>query len=142
MAKSDNMQETLIPELSDIATRVADATEGTNDAARLLRQKLEAIRHISSIIRSVAGQSKLLALNAAIEAARTGNEGRGFGVVATEMRALADQAEKGAREIDTCIEEALAAAAQNDDAVMALSSAVERGLIVVGQLVASAPENL
>lgn len=142
MAESDDMHGTLIPELSEIATRVADATEGTNDAARLLRQKLEAIRHFSGIIRSVAGQTKLLALNAAIEAARAGNEGRGFGVVATEMRALATQAEKGANEIDTCIDEALDAASQNDDAVTALSNAVEKGLIIVGQLVASAPENL
>lgn len=141
MADLENLSGILIPELNEIAMLVANATEGTTDAARLMRQKLDAIRSISSIIRSVAAQSKLLALNAAIEAARAGNEGRGFGVVASEMRALATEAEKGANEIDTCIDEALDAAAQNDDAVIALSNAVEKGLLVVGQLVAATPED-
>lgn len=137
MSELENVSGTLIPELDEIATRVADATEGTSDAARLMRQKLDAIRSISAIIRSVAAQSKLLALNAAIEAARAGNEGRGFGVVASEMRALATQAEKGAHEIDACIDEALAAATQSDDAIAALGNAVEQGLVVVGQLIAA-----
>ena len=125
----------LIPALDKVASDVADATQRTNDAARALRQKLEAIGQLSGIIRSVAGQSKLLALNASIEAARAGNEGRGFGVVAAEMKSLAAQAEQGATEIDACVAEAFTAAAGNDDAVTALSAAVERGVLIVGQIV-------
>lgn len=124
-----------MPALGAVATRVADATERTNDAARLLRQKLDAIAHLTGIIRTVANQTKLLALNASIEAARAGNEGRGFGVVAIEMKSLAGQAAQGAGEIDACLADAFAAATGNDDAVAALSAAVEEGLGIVGQIV-------
>ncbi|KEQ51692.1 methyl-accepting chemotaxis protein [Sphingobium chlorophenolicum] len=127
----------LIPQLDAVATQVADATERTNDAARLLHVKLDAIGQLTGMIRAVANQTKLLALNASIEAARSGDDGRGFGVVASEMRALALQAEQGANDIDARPAEALEAAAGNDDAVTALSAAVAQGLNVVGQLVAA-----
>lgn len=138
MENEPSTENALVPALQTVATRVALATERTNDAARVLHLKLDAIRQLTGIIRTVANQTKLLALNATIEAARAGNEGRGFGIVATEMKSLAGQAEHCAEKIDSCLAEALAAATDNDAAVATLSAAVEDGLRVVGKITADA----
>lgn len=126
----------LVPVLAEVADRVATATQRTNDAARRLQERLELIGRISAVMRSVARQSKMLALNASIEAARASTDGKGFGIVAAEMKMLAHQAEQGASEIEACLAGALHAAAENDDAVTALSEAVAQGVGIVSDMVA------
>jgi methyl-accepting chemotaxis protein len=76
----------------------ASAEEG----GRAVGETVEAMRSIAeriSIIEEIAYQTNLLALNAAIEAARAGDHGKGFAVVATEVRKLAERAQKAAKEI-------------------------------------------
>ncbi len=68
---------------------VLESTDATVPAIQSLSEKTRGIRDFTDVVAGIATQSKLLALNAAIEAARAGNHGRGFGVVADEVGKLA-----------------------------------------------------
>ncbi len=86
-------------------TELAQEMERTAEVIRGLETKSVSIGSILDVIRGIAVQTNLLALNAAIEAARAGEQGRGFAVVADEVRTLASRTQQATGEIHGMIEE-------------------------------------
>lgn len=100
-----------------LADRGIQAVERTQEGMSVLTDKVEAIAlqilrlseqtnqisNITSLVSDLAGQTNMLALNAAVEAVRAGENGKGFSVIATEIRKLADQSKTSAQKISTLV---------------------------------------
>ena len=109
--------EQAVSGMSSMVVEINDSTQSVADLANQVRE----IGKVIDVIRGIADQTNLLALNAAIEAARAGEQGRGFAVVADEVRALAHRTQTSTVDIEKMIGEVQAGA---DDAVAAMNKSL------------------
>ena len=100
----------------------------TADTIGQLEQQCSQIGGVISVIRGIAEQTNLLALNAAIEAARAGEQGRGFAVVADEVRSLANRTQGATVEIQQMIEQLQSGARASVTAMSAASHEAQEGV--------------
>ncbi|KGK91511.1 chemotaxis protein [Desulfosporosinus sp. HMP52] len=92
-----------IQAISDTILRLAGMTSEMQGKMSELDKSSARIASVTDVIKEIASQTNLLALNAAIEAARAGDSGRGFGVVAEEVKKLANHSEQSVKEISALI---------------------------------------
>lgn len=97
--KANGLVDTTISNINTLANEVTNAT----DVIQKVESKSQEIGTILEVIRGIADQTNLLALNAAIEAARAGEQGRGFAVVADEVRQLAQKTQESTQHIEEMI---------------------------------------
>ncbi|WP_318841631.1 methyl-accepting chemotaxis protein [Aeromonas dhakensis] len=104
----------------DLASEISETVLTTNQVIQRLSDQAKEISSMVNIIRSVAEQTNLLALNAAIEAARAGEAGRGFAVVADEVRSLASRTSSATDEISSVVARNLEVTSQVMQAINAI----------------------
>jgi methyl-accepting chemotaxis protein len=115
--------QSVVNETISTITTLSDEMNNTRSVILDLESNSENIRTVLDVIRSIADQTNLLALNAAIEAARAGEHGRGFAVVADEVRTLSKRTQESTEEIHLIIENLLNG---SQNAVKIIESNVER----------------
>ncbi len=120
--------ESTIQSISMLAEEVGSAA----NVIKKLHEDSDRIGNVLDVIKSIAEQTNLLALNAAIEAARAGEQGRGFAVVADEVRTLAQRVQESTREIEGMIESVQAG---TQKAMKAMTQGKERAEQCVEQAV-------
>ncbi|PLX38205.1 MAG: methyl-accepting chemotaxis protein [Hyphomicrobiales bacterium] len=138
LANSSGAIQSKVGESADIARRAVDHVHSADRIIRGLDEATGRIGEVLEIINAIAEQTNLLALNATIEAARAGEAGKGFAVVASEVKALAGQTAKATGEISTHIGNVQSATRQTVEAMETIGDTIE----AIGSLTAEVVDTI
>ncbi len=125
--------ETLVQKTAGQMNAIDHSVKEAEKVVMGLEIKSKDITNILRVINGIADQTNLLALNAAIEAARAGENGRGFSVVAEEVRKLAVQSADSAKEIESLISEIVKEIHTSLNVLQSVNKEVETGLVITGE---------
>ncbi|MDR4436458.1 methyl-accepting chemotaxis protein TlpB [Bacillus tequilensis] len=125
--------ETLVQKTADQMNTIDHSVKKAEQVVKGLEIKSKDITNILRVINGIADQTNLLALNAAIEAARAGEYGRGFSVVAEEVRKLAVQSADSAKEIESLISEIVKEIHTSLNVLQSVNNEVETGLVMTDE---------
>ncbi len=120
------LMEDVTEQMTIISTSIGQSATIMNEMAN----HSEEIRHVTRLITNIAEQTNLLALNAAIEAARAGEQGKGFAVVADEVRNLAEQSKQSAGEIGQMIDVMISNVARAVSSTDESTQRINEGLVI------------
>lgn len=123
----------VIAQSAEVMQRIARQLQGASDDIEALDEQSQLISSIIQTIRGIADQTNLLALNAAIEAARAGEQGRGFAVVADEVRQLAGRTSKATEEIVSVVQKNQQLAQEAVSSMASSREETEQGLQLANQ---------
>lgn len=141
MTTSIEMVARRVRSVDEVSQRsVADVKEGgarLGTAIHGIGNRSQQISKVVRVIQEIADQTNLLALNAAIEAARAGEAGRGFGVVAEEVKRLAESASQGTQEIEELVnamqQDSTETVALAEEVLAGIGSSIERTAELIGE---------
>lgn len=133
-AESASHGQQAMTSMENTMEQMRAATESISSKLAVLSEKADNINTVVTTINRVADQTNLLSLNAAIEAEKAGEYGRGFSVVATEIRRLADQTAVATWDIEQMVKEMLSAVSAGVMSMDKFSEEVNRGVNDVGKV--------
>ncbi len=126
MASSIGETTMQVARSNEVAAEAVSKSTTAGQAIRRLSEAAESIHSVMGLIRDIADQTNLLALNATIEAARAGDAGKGFSVVASEVKSLAGQTTQATKEISSQIASIQELTAASVEAIESVGQTIER----------------
>ncbi|MCB9062992.1 MAG: hypothetical protein H6622_15830 [Halobacteriovoraceae bacterium] len=140
MSKTISMISSDIDSGAKLSKTASEQNFITKAIIERLDQECQKINEISSMINTIAGQTNLLALNATIEAARAGEAGRGFSVVANEVKELSKATRKATESIEISIKSIIQGSKESVEAVQASTESIENLNDVINGIAAATEE--
>jgi methyl-accepting chemotaxis protein len=125
---------------ASLVGKAVEDTRRTDKAVSVLSKRSERIEQVVKLISDIAAQTNLLALNATIESARAGAAGRGFGVVASEVKTLASQTAKATEEIASQVAQSQEATRDVVGAIEGVGSTIEQLHLIASAIAAAVEE--
>ncbi|MBR8537572.1 hypothetical protein KDU71_18530 [Carboxylicivirga sediminis] len=125
---------------SQLSHTALESVKNSNNSTQRMRQAMGSVAERISIIQDIASQTNILSLNAAVEAARAGEAGRGFSVVASEVKKLAERSQDAAKEIEKLSRRALMISEKAGNDMEDLVPEIEKTSSLVDEITAASLE--